>query len=187
MSILPKHKQLTLFIRQLLIAVPVLFCLFLAAPSCFAKEDGFNSPVHYADFREIFGRIISENGLYNDPEMVLQLSNECKVEYVTPASSKDGQLAVMTVNLINPESGVNELRGASNNGTYYVLQITPTGMDLIGILEGNSWKQKTIDGKDAFVTTWHMSAFEYIETDYVFNGKVFQKTNSRTIKSDVNK
>ena len=175
------HHHLSSSIQRLLIAVPILCCLFLAAPPCFAEEDLLKSPVHFQDYKEIFGYIATEDGLFNDPEMILQLSNDCKVEYIH-SEKKDGPLrAVLTANLID-NNGVNILRGASGNGAYYVLQFTPTGMDLVGILVGNGWKNRTIDGHDAFVTTWHMSAFEYVETIYDWNGSVFAKSSSRTVK-----
>lgn len=182
MSMSFKHHLNSL--RGLLIAVPILCCLLLSAPSSFAEEEGrFKAPVHFQSYQDIFGYIITQNGLFNDPEMVLQLSNDCKVDYVTPESSKDGQLAVLIVNLINPDNKVNELRGASGNGEYYVLQFTATGMDLVGVLAGNSWKHQTVNGRDAFVTTWHMSAEEYTEVVYEWNGSIFDRTTSRTVRN----
>jgi hypothetical protein len=59
-------------------------------------------------------------------------------------------------------------------------------MDLVGILEGNGWNHQTTNGRDAFVTTWHMSADEYVQTIYEYNGTIFEKTSSRTVKEAEN-
>lgn len=165
--------------RRTFSTITVAGCL-LGMPLGFAGEDALTSPVHFQNYQEIFSHIADANELFNDPEMILQLSNECRVEY-PPDAQKDGQTrAVMALNLM--DNGVNILRGASGNGVYYVIQSTATGLDLVGILEGNSWKHQVINDRDAFVTTWHMSAEEYVETTYEWNGSVFAKTNSRTVK-----
>jgi hypothetical protein len=76
-----------------------------------------------------------------------------------------------------------QIRGAQGNGSYYILRPlsvysaldTDKGFELVGVVEGNSWKLMHSNGRCRFVTYWHVSAAESPESIYEWNGKFFEQ------------
>jgi hypothetical protein len=160
-------------------------CVSLACPSL-AQQGPLTEPVHFKNYHELFEFIARDNGLEATNEVVTKLSADSRVEYRL-AQNKDSRIrAVIEADYIdtNEFPGVNSLRGASGNGLFYVIEFELNGIDLIGVLEGNGWELRTIDGRESYVTSWHMSAYEFVETVYEFNGRAFVKTTSRTVNTE---
>lgn len=169
--------------RKLITIVLILFHIGLFILPALAEEGDLKTARHFDSYQQLFSYIADENGLGTDPQTILKLAADSRVEYLN-STTKDGPLrAIITANWINTQefAGVNSLRGASNNGLFYVVQFSYDGLQLIGILEGNGFKSSQVNGQEVLITSWHMSANEYVQTIYEWDGNVFKKKSSRTV------
>ena len=156
--------------------------LFISV-SCFAS-DSLTVPIHFKNYQEIFKYIADENEGEGDPEYILELAADSRVDYLRKDHTKGtGDMIVITANYIDKKEffGIDMIRGAQGNGSFYVFQKNDDGYDLIGILSGNGYKFAQVNGKDSVLTSWHVSASEYTETLYQWDGKVYRLISSKEI------
>ena len=66
------------------------------------------------------------------------------------------------------------IRGAQGNGDYYLFAPSTNGYRHVGTMWGNSYRHGTLNGKPRFIASAHMSAASAVETEYVWNGTVFE-------------
>ncbi len=66
------------------------------------------------------------------------------------------------------------IRGAQGNGDYYLFVPSTNGYCHVGTMWGNSYRHGTLNGKPRFIASAHMSAASAIETEYVWNGTIFE-------------
>ena len=160
----------------------VLIVFVFFTPWVRASNDAFESPIHFQNHQELFGYIARQNELNEDDETLLKLASDSQVEYFS-RNSISPLRAVIMANWIKTGKlqGVNQIRGHSGNGMFYVVEFSLSGIDLIGILEGNGW-QRSIKNGHEIITTWHMCTVDSIERVYQFNGRVFEQTQSHTVK-----
>ena len=163
--------------------VLILVIFFLFSTISFAEDSMGDKPVYFKDYQAIFAYIADREGVDTDPNTIIELAADSSIEY--DRESKDLRI-IITANYINKKEskGVNEIRGASGNGCFYIFESKRNGYNLIGILEGNGYKKISREGQEQYSTSWHMSAFEYGETIYQFNGKVFKAISHRNVKDE---
>ena len=77
--------------------------------------------------------------------------------------------------------GISQIRGAQDNGLFYVIEKNGKGYDLIGILSGNSYRYTEFNGKETFITTWHISASQFNQCLYQWDGKMYTLMSSQII------
>lgn len=149
-----------------------------------SSTDVFKSPVHFKNYQELFSYIAGDIGLENNPEILLNLAADSRIDYVTDT---EVETAVITANYIvkstfeNKHYRINQPRGASGNGPFYVFHSKDGGLDLVGVLWGNGYSRTRYKDKEAFETTWHMSAAQYTLTTYAWNGEVYQQVSSESV------
>ena len=164
----------------------VFFLLAVMVLPVQAKDAGqLQAPVHFKSFLEIFTYIAGDNEYEDNPEIILKLAADSRIEYISDAAI---ETAVITANYIDRSKVekevhfVNQIRGASGNGPFYVFHIKDGGgLDLVGVLWGNDYSRTMYQGKEAFETTWHMAASKYTLTTYAWNGKVFEQVSSESV------
>ena len=71
--------------------------------------------------------------------------------------------------------GIDEIRGAQGNGQFYILLPLTSKVELVGILDGNSYRLQPKNGTPRFVSYWHLASNESSENIYEWNGKFFEQ------------
>lgn len=175
--------------RKVLVAFIFLLALAWPVP---ANEVFLESPIHFQNYQELFTYIASQNGL--DPETIFDLAVDSRIDYKSRQTNADPIIAVITASYLQDHKSpygdkyrINNIRGASGNGNFYVIRFEEEGLDLIGILVGNGYSWTNINGNDALFTSWHMSAAEYVKTVYEWDGKVFRLVSSENMIEEEDK
>jgi hypothetical protein len=135
----------------------------------------------FHDYAQVFRFIAAREELPVDEGTIFRLAADSSVEvwhfddipilYVITAHYYAGGL-------------YDQIRGAQNNGRYYLLrpfnqQFTAAGnldrgFELVGIAEGNTYRWETLNSRRRLITTWHLSASESPTNTYEWNGKKFE-------------
>lgn len=83
---------------------------------------------------------------------------------------------VLVIKLDYLKGPYSAMRGAQGNGLYFLFVPRSNGFEHVGTMAGNAYRHGTLNGRCRFITSWHMSGAEAIETEYVWNGKMFEVT-----------
>ncbi len=151
--------------------------VFLNISFGLAQELGLKEPIHFRDYKELFAYIASQNELDGDDNTLFVLAADSQIDYQPWPGNLDEAVAIITANYYEKMGlrKINRIRGASYNGRFYVVRPDGEGYALVGILEGNGYHWASINGKEALITSWHMSASESIETVYRWDGRIFRQ------------
>lgn len=110
----------------------------------------------------------------SDDAFLFKVAAESSMDrYWLDEETKDIVLVIKLDSLNEPYSA---MRGAQDNGAYYLFVPNDNGFEHVGTMEGNSYKWGTFNGKARFTTSWHMSSTDAIETVYGWNGSRFEVT-----------
>lgn len=114
-------------------------------------------PAIFSGYSELFARIASLEGTPSDANSLLALAAESTMTF-RPTNDRSLVFAVITVAYYNGSTN-NQLRGASNNGSFYVIRLAhhpdKRGIDLVGIAYGNVFRwelRSTTTGPGATTT-----------------------------------
>ncbi len=144
-------------------------------------------PIRFAGYQQLYAFIASRSygGIPTNPtnaETLFKLAADSCTQIVTLEDLQMPYVHLVETHYYN--GGVyDRIRGAQGNGNYYILRPLTTnhvtfdtdkGFDLVGIVQGNSWKVTYHGGRTRIVTRWHMSAAESPESIYEWNGKFFE-------------
>lgn len=144
-------------------------------------------PIRFGGYQQLYAFIASRSygGMTTNPtnaETLFKLAADSCTQIVTLEDSQMPYVYLVESHYYN--GGIyDQIRGAQGNGDYYILRPlntnyvtldTDQGFDLVGIVQGNSWKVTYPAGRARIVTRWHMSAEESPESSYEWNGKFFE-------------
>jgi len=136
----------------------------------------------FRSYREAFKFIAQSEGLPTDSKTLLQLAADSKVV----VHHFDGIPALYIVEANYYAGGIyNQIRGVQLNGRYYVLRSLARdfagignldrGFELIGVLQGNTYRWDNTDDRLRLITTWHVSAPDNKGSVYDWDGRVFRQ------------
>jgi hypothetical protein len=159
--------------------------LFLVVTGFASQRDtSVTSPIALRNYDALF-RFVGQKELVEigyvaslTPEVVLKLAAESKIEFM----DVDGQMfAVVEPHYYSEKQLVDTVRGASGNGSYYILclsesQNADARFKLLGIADGNQYRWMIVNRIPVFVTRWHVSSNESPESFYRLQGDVFKRT-----------
>lgn len=130
----------------------------------------------FKTYRECFAFIAAQENLAKDDETVLKLAAESGYERHLLFEKTGEEIAVVKASFYGAR--YNQIRGAQDNGRYYVFRIRPAGFTFVGTLEGNAYACGTENGVARFTCSLHWGANESIENVYVWNGRMFEQVSS---------
>jgi hypothetical protein len=161
----------------------VISLLLVATGLADQRNTSVKSPVDLRNYDALF-RFVGQKELVAlgyveslTPEVILKLAAESKIEFM----DVDGLVfAVVETHYHSEKSLVDMVRGASGNGSYYILRVSESlGTDarfkLLGIACGSQYKWKTVNHIPVFVTRWNLSSSESRESFYELRGDVFKQ------------
>ena len=135
-------------------------------------------PITFASNREFFTFVArnSINGMPINDDTVSKLATDSTDKTVGLDSKQRQMPFVHVVESHYFNRGIDEIRGVQGNGQFYILRpLFTSKVELVGILDGNSYRLQPINGTPRFVSYWHLSANESSENIYEWNGKFFEQ------------
>ncbi len=148
----------------------IVVCAVLLTGSALSLEAA--GPVHFKEWHEFYQFIVKDYQARAmlekaDEATVTKLAAESVSEFIYDAVPRSPVVLILVKpsykKLVNA-TWIDTLRGASNNGLFYLVQMQESGLDLIDTLEGNQCRHESISDhgrqKIKFVCGWHMSVSE---------------------------
>jgi hypothetical protein len=134
-------------------------------------------PITFASLDDFFTFVArnSINGMPINDDTVSKLVAD-STDKIVDLDSKQRQMPfvhVLESHYFN--RGFDEIRGVKGNGQFYILRPLTNKVELVGILDGNSYRLQPINGTPRFVSYWHLSANKSSENIYEWNGKFFEQ------------
>lgn len=163
----------------------ILVILFSLKPIAYSQGSlTLESSKAFQDYRQFFTYVAQQNNLNVDENVLLKLAADSETNYLY--HQNNDSVWVVKANYYHFVQGKgrppNQLRGASDNGLYYVVRRETDKIILIGILEGNRYEffSRSVMGKDRsqIKTHWHTSASEGQQLTHEWNEDVFKPTLS---------
>jgi hypothetical protein len=156
--------------KRSLLSVLCLSCGVGCSASPRDGADFAKVPLPIRGLHSVFREVARREGLRPDADTLLNLAADSTIHRWR--SPDTGRLVIVKPSYYGTEC-TDYLRGAQENGSFYVFRMAPRGHTLVGVFAGNSCHiRKTGQSIDA-VTTWHCSATEYTERLYVWRGAKF--------------
>ena len=145
--------------------------VLLWLPSAFGGDDSRQ----YADWKECY-RFMAEQAYFpTDDQSLFRLAAESSADWFWLV---DGSKEIVVVVKLDARDGpYSALRGAQQNGLYFLFTPNDSGYRFIGTMEGNSYRRGTINGKSHFTTGWHMSSSLSYENIYDWDGTNFNQVS----------
>lgn len=134
-------------------------------------QENLDSPMEFNNYLEFLSFIATNSYLDQDLETLFTLAAESTINLISWNNNKN--VHILKADYFG-DSRFSKIRGAQSNGLYYIFFKESDKIVLVGIMRGNYFKQKTINGNLAFTSFWHASAFESGEHIYIWNGKIFE-------------
>lgn len=136
-----------------------------------------DEPRTFTNWRECFRFMVgdSDTMLQSDDDTLFKLAAESSMDRVWLGERTNRIVIVVKLDYL--KGPYSALRGAQDNGLYYLFVPVENGFQYVGRMEGNGFKWGTPNGKARFTTNWHMSASESYENIYDWNGKMFRQTS----------
>jgi hypothetical protein len=134
-------------------------------------------PITFANLDEFFTFVArnSINGMPINDDTVSKLATDSTDKTVGLDSKQRQMPFVHVVESHYFNRGIDEIRGVQGNGQFYILRPLTSKVELVGILDGNSYRLQPINGTPRFVSYWRLSANESSENIYEWNGKFFEQ------------
>lgn len=131
-----------------------------------------NDPLVFQSWEDFYMFVAPVVHLQPTTSVVVKLQNEStSKEFNIP---EIGLVKIIMANYYG-ESGHNRIRGAQLNGLYFVTAVsTNTTIRLIGVLHGNGYRWDTNSATPRLFDSWHFSASEHGDTQYTWNGTMFE-------------
>jgi hypothetical protein len=142
-----------------------------------ADAEQIKLPITFAGVREFFTFVArnSINGMPINDDTVSKLVADSTDKIVVLDSKQIQMPFVHVVESHYFNRGIDEIRGVQGNGQFYILRPLTSKVELVGILDGNSYRLQPKNGTPRFVSYWHLSANESSENIYEWNGKFFEQ------------
>ncbi|MCK5306326.1 MAG: hypothetical protein KAJ66_04265 [Candidatus Omnitrophica bacterium] len=154
-------------IKKLTLLQVVLLILILFSVS-YAEEIELKI---FLDYLDCFRFMAENNHLGTEEANICKLAAESSVERCFQENSEE----IILVFKLNYFKGrYSTIRGAQDNGPYYIFLEADDCFEYIGRMEGSSYQKKDSDGRMIFSTTWHVSSNESIESVYEYDGETFK-------------
>ena len=116
----------------------------------------------------------NDNALPSDEATLFKLAAESSMEWFWLEEGTNR--IVIAIKLDFLKGPYSAIRGAQGNGLYYLLVPVGDGYQFVGKMEGNRFAWSTLNGKARFTAAWHVSASEWYENVYDWDGKMFRQT-----------
>lgn len=133
------------------------------------------APRHFKTYQECFKFIAEEESLPTDDNALFKLASESSSQRYLLSEKTNEQVIVFKADYYGEKHS--QIRGAQDNGRFYVFQIRQDGFTFAGKLEGNGYRWGTVNGVARFYSSSHWSAFESLDSVYDWNGTVFELTS----------
>jgi len=145
------------------------------------------SPEHFSSWRGFFSHVASRSvDLGLDPKDLDSLFALAAESAVTPLPAEPSLILVEPhFYRWKPQQGpIDQLRGASGNGDYYLLQRDASGFLLIGRMWGNGCEHSGTAFENSIKTERfkckaHASGGSHTVTEYQWDGKTFRQLGDR--------
>jgi len=138
----------------------------------------------FSSWQEFFTAIAGSLDMDVTPESIFSLAAESDLTF----STVDPSLILVKANLFTWVDGypINQLRGASDNGPFFLIKRQEDGLRFLGTMDGNqcdSTALASVEGKTrvVFECTWHMSASSFNVTQYESDGETLKVGESHTV------
>jgi hypothetical protein len=159
----------------------LIVCLALVMSS---YAQGEAKPRDFRSWHEFFAVIAGELDMDKTEDNIFQLAAESNVVL----TGSDENLILVKPNLFVWHGGgitSNQLRGASDNGPYYLIRPTDSGFRLLGQLEGNVCEyhgriSRNNKNLSVFVCSWHDSQSSSPLTEYETDGETLRKVTANS-------
>jgi hypothetical protein len=142
-----------------------------------ADAEQIKLPITFASIGDFFTFVARDsiNGMPINDDTVSKLVADSTDKIVVLDSKQRQMPFVHVVESHYFNRGIDEIRGVQGNGQFYILRPLASKVELVGILDGNSYRLQPINGTPRFVSYWHLSANESSENIYEWNGKFFEQ------------
>jgi hypothetical protein len=142
-----------------------------------ANAEQIKLPITFANLEEFFTFVARDsiNGIPINDNAISKLVADSTDKIVVLDSKQRQMPFVHVVESHYFNRGIDEIRGVQGNGQFYILLPLTSKVELVGILDGNSYRLQPINKTPRFVSNWHLSANESSENIYEWNGKFFEK------------
>jgi hypothetical protein len=124
---------------------------------------------YFTDYFAAFRFLAEKSHLSSDDKSVFKLAAESSIDKF---NFEDDEL-ILVVNLNYYKGTYSSVRSPDGNGHFYIFLTSDDLLEYIGSMEGASYKQGTINGEFAFITSWVIGENEVIESTYQYNGEYF--------------
>jgi hypothetical protein len=129
----------------------------------------------FKNWKECFRFIAKEESLPTDDNTLFKLAAESSSKRHLLSEKTNEQVVVIKADYYWEK--YSQIRGAQDNGRFYVFRIQQDGFTFAGALEGNGYTCGTMNGVARFYASSHWSAFESLDRVYDWNGTVFENTS----------
>ncbi len=134
----------------------------------------------FPTYKDCFRFMAEHSQMKVDDASLFKLAAESSMDRYWLDEKAESLVLVIKLDYLSGASS--KIRGAQDNGPYYLFVPRENGFEHVGTIEGNNCKWGTRNGKASFTTTWHVSARESIEVVYVWDGATFKVTEHALYK-----